>query len=617
MSTPVSPELIRLKRQAAKRFHPDNAIDAEDGARLTRLMQEANAAFDARDEERLRAVFAPPQPPPPQAPPNAWKPRSYPGAQEPTQPPPQQPRAQQTQQQPPKAAQSAQVSESFTAWFWITWGGWSVVCLVVNNPWMIVLGFFASIFIASYLEKFQRAIERTFAKKTPRQATSGQAVPSGPRYPGWHPWFWGTWISCSVLGLAIGQIGKTGTTLNDTATFTGIWYFLGGIPLAFVLAWFRDRIKHWLAAQHTAGSQGKLGHLAGLILFFILVTMLPVMSSPIGVASHVSPSPAPAPGPVKVVPSHIVQGDIENGYIQGIIQTVGKNFLFATDRKYANPPKGTAVDMSFEVGPTGYHNAASIIKSSGDGGLDWACTQAVNNSPSFGYLPASAKGGNLLITYKCVFNESDSITKVVLIPAASTPPVAFSHAPPKPITSKQAFDGKFLAEGVGGVFTGTVHNNGGLDANITVVLTRQRTGALVGYFSVSAPLYGSGPLNGATVDNGLDFTVSPREYPYKLNFKGLFTGPASMRGTYTVSNGQGGTFTMHASDPAALQGRDRDTQMAEYETKSRALIQMLFETWPTASAPVGVSALAEVTVNGNGAPAGQATLVTPSGWGSG
>jgi hypothetical protein len=51
-----------LKRQAVKRFHPDNAIDAEDEVRLTGLMQEANAAFDARDEARLRSVFLPTHP---------------------------------------------------------------------------------------------------------------------------------------------------------------------------------------------------------------------------------------------------------------------------------------------------------------------------------------------------------------------------------------------------------------------------------------------------------------------------------------------------------------------------------------------------------------------------
>ena len=256
---------------------------------------------------------------------------------------------QQAQQQPPQAApQAAQpaqtVSASFKAWFWITWGGWSVVCLVLNSGWMIIVGLFASLFIAKYLVKVQRAIERKLAKKTSPQPM-GQAVPSGPRYPLSQPWFWGTWTTCGLLGLAVGQIGKTGTTLNDTAALTGILYFLGGIPLAFVLAWYRDPIKQWLAVQHAAGSQSKFGTLAVIVVVFVFVTLIPVM------VTLVTSTPVTAPPPVKVTPRHIVQGDIENNYMQGVIQTVGRNFTFAADRKYANPPKGAAVDMSFQIGP--------------------------------------------------------------------------------------------------------------------------------------------------------------------------------------------------------------------------------------------------------------------------
>ncbi len=731
MSTQTpSPELIRLKKQAIKRFHPDNAVDKEDEIRLTRLMQEANAAFDARDEERLRAVFAPPQPAPPQPPPNAWGPRTYPGAQQ----------AQQTTAQaPPQAAtqpaQPAQVSTSFKAWFWITWGGWSVVCLVLNNGWMIVVGLFASLFIANYLVKIQRFIERTFGKKTPpQQAAAGQAVPSGPQYPGWHPWFWGTWITCGLLGLAIGQIGKTGTTLNDTATLTGIWYFLGGIPLAFILAWYRDRIKQWLAAQHAAGPQGHLGKLVAFIAVFIFLTMIPVMDMPIGVTSRTSSSPAPASTTSAPAPAanRIVTGDAENNYAQGIIRAVGSKFAFK-DLGEPMPPKGAAVEMKFQIGPTGYPNAASVVTSSGYRALDWSCTQAVDHVGNFGSLPASANGGNISVFYRCVYNEPDTITKIAVVPVASSTAMPFEQKfgwyvesvktkvaqnwylkevaesvpggstvyvqflidrnghssnvslhtssswnsldqsclnavkrvdtfgplpagykekslnvlyhctyPGRSSTSGEAsgHGASVLPESTSiaakplasqewhGTYTGTVHNNNiGLDADISVILAKPINAAIIGYFNVKPPLYGSGPLTGTNVTNdAIEFHVVPAQRRgFELDFKGRRTGPGTITGTYTVSSGQTGTFTMYlqstqigsAQEPEPFdngisQGA-RDTEMTEYDTKTRGLIQRFFETWPTAFAPVGTFALADVTVKNDGTP-GQARLVATSRW---
>jgi hypothetical protein len=721
-----SPELIRLKKQAVKRFHPDNAVDKEDEIRLTRLMQEANAAFDARDEERLRAVFAPPQPAPPQPPPNAWGPRTYPGAQQTTQAPPQ------------AAAQPAQtgpakMSTSFKAWFWITWGGWSVVCLVLNNGWMIVVGLFASLFIANTLVKVQRSIERRFAKKTPPQWV-GQAAPSGPRYPGWHPWFWGTWIICGLMGLAIGQIGKTGTTLNDTATLTGIWYFLGGIPLAFFLAWYRDRIKQWLAAQHVAGLQGHLVKLAAAVAVFILLTMIPIMATPIGVTSRTSSSAGPASMTSAPAANRIVTGDAENGYAQGIIRAVGSKFAFK-DLGEPMPPKGAAVEMKFQIGPTGFANAASVVTSSGYRALDWSCTQAVDHVGNFGILPAIANDGNILVSYRCVYNEPDSITKIAVVPVASStaPPfeqkfgwyvesvktkvaqkwylkeVAESvpggstvyvqflidrngHSSnvslhtssswnsldqsclnavkrvdtfgPLPSDYKEkslnvlyhcTFPGRSSISGEAsghgasvlpesasiaakplvsqewhGTYTGTVHNNNmGLDADISVTLAKPINAAINGYFNVNPPLYGSGPLTGTNVtSDAIEFHVVPAQRRgFELHFKGRRTGSGTIGGTYTVSSGQTGTFTMHLKSTAVGSAQEpesfdngvsqeaRDTELSEYDTKTRALIQRFFETWPTALAlaPVGTFALADVTVRNDGTP-GQATLVTTSRW---
>jgi hypothetical protein len=53
-----SPELKRLYREAAKRVHPDTAIDEKDRARRERLMKEVNAAYVAGDEDALQRILA-------------------------------------------------------------------------------------------------------------------------------------------------------------------------------------------------------------------------------------------------------------------------------------------------------------------------------------------------------------------------------------------------------------------------------------------------------------------------------------------------------------------------------------------------------------------------------
>ena len=174
-------------------------------------------------------------------------------------------------------------------------------------------------------------------------------------------------------------------------------------------------------------------------------------------------------------------------------------------------------------------------------GLDWACTQAVDKSSSFGDLPSSTKGGNILVSYRCVFNEPDVITKVTIIPASPNTPKPATVAP-----TSETWDG---------LYTGTVHNNSGVDANITVII-KQSTAAITGYFSVKDPLYGSGPLSGATVaDGGIKFHVVPTSPTgYEMDFKGRPAGRGVMKisGTYTVTNGQSGTFTMGKSGASNL-----------------------------------------------------------------
>src|ERR1700735_772396 len=60
MGTP-SPELKQLWIRVLKRVHPDLAIDEQDRVRCERLTKLANEAYQAGDEEALRAVLRPSQ----------------------------------------------------------------------------------------------------------------------------------------------------------------------------------------------------------------------------------------------------------------------------------------------------------------------------------------------------------------------------------------------------------------------------------------------------------------------------------------------------------------------------------------------------------------------------
>lgn len=53
----ASAELKNLFRETAKRIHPDFCSDAGDLERRTRLMAEANRAYEAGDEEKLRQIL--------------------------------------------------------------------------------------------------------------------------------------------------------------------------------------------------------------------------------------------------------------------------------------------------------------------------------------------------------------------------------------------------------------------------------------------------------------------------------------------------------------------------------------------------------------------------------
>src|SRR5271156_4458091 len=104
MDTP-SPELKQLWIRVLKRVHPDLAIDEQDRVRCERLTKLANEAYQAGDEEALRAVLRPSQ-------------QAYTGSrqgQKASPPPPAEPRVQHGSPAPNRSAK-----RSFKSWFWLS-----------------------------------------------------------------------------------------------------------------------------------------------------------------------------------------------------------------------------------------------------------------------------------------------------------------------------------------------------------------------------------------------------------------------------------------------------------------------------------------------------------------
>jgi TonB C terminal len=111
MGTP-SPELKQLWIRVLKRVHPDLAIDEQDRVRCERLTKLANEAYQAGDEEALRAVLRPSQPV------KARAPKAYAGSrqgQKVSPPPPAEPRVQQGSPAPNHSPK-----RSFKSWFWLS-----------------------------------------------------------------------------------------------------------------------------------------------------------------------------------------------------------------------------------------------------------------------------------------------------------------------------------------------------------------------------------------------------------------------------------------------------------------------------------------------------------------
>jgi hypothetical protein len=111
MGTP-SPELKQLWIRVLKRVHPDLAIDEQDRVRCERLTKLANAAYQAGDEEALRAVLRPSQPA------NAGARQAYTRSrhgQKVSPPPPAKPKVQQGSPAP-----NLSPKRSFISWFWLS-----------------------------------------------------------------------------------------------------------------------------------------------------------------------------------------------------------------------------------------------------------------------------------------------------------------------------------------------------------------------------------------------------------------------------------------------------------------------------------------------------------------
>jgi len=104
-------------------------------------------------------------------------------------------------------------------------------------------------------------------------------------------------------------------------------------------------------------------------------------------------------------------------------------------------------------------------------------------------------------------------------------------------------------------YTGTIHNNGGMNTSMTLTSVVQNGSNFSGYFTVGPELLGNGPFNGTVNAKGyLQFTVQG----YRGNAPLLFTGSVQSNGDLSgdycsvdnaghCSPGAGGSGTWHVS----------------------------------------------------------------------
>jgi hypothetical protein len=383
MGTP-SPELKQLWIRVLKRVHPDLAIDEQDRVRCERLTKLANKAYQAGDEEALRAVLRPSRPT------NAGAPRAYTGlrqGQKVSPPPPAEPRVQQAS---PASNRSPQ--RSFQSWLWLSnvppltafsfkrlfpvaiavviliWRGFSFYAAttsrhaVTNSP---------TAQVDSIKAPIQAHVEAPYAGvRQPRPSKSYGDLIQNEISQNLDP--------STVVDPTVGASRESSPTKVSLFTTSGHPSLDSSC---------QDSVpKVGTFAPSEWGSKDSLN-----VVYDCSHKLQDHQQEPFKISSPVATS---------VEPSHL--------YMKQMRERLSQSFS-NYERVDANVPPGNSAEMWFDVNRDGSLSNVRVGKPSGWDSLDYACMRAVQRTETVGALPEDYKLRALPATFACTYTGSNAL----------------------------------------------------------------------------------------------------------------------------------------------------------------------------------------------------------------
>jgi hypothetical protein len=373
MGTP-SPDLKQLWIRVLKRIHPDLAIDEQDRVRCERLTKLANEAYQAGDEEALRAVLRPSQPA------NAGAPQASTGSrreQKVSPPPSAEPRVRQGSPAPNRYPK-----RTLKSWFWF-WNFPPVTAFSFEHLLPVTIAVVILIWAGfSYYSVTTAQVESAVA---PTQAHV-EVHDAGIWQPG------PAKSSGDVTQNQISQNLKPSTVFDtnggasrDSTPATLSLFKTSGHP-SLDPACLNSTPKVGTVGPSEWGREPSLNVVDGC--------------SPKLQDQQQAPFKTSQPVVNSVEPSHLYMEQMRERLYQSF-----SNY----EHVDANVPPGNSAEMWFDVNRDGSLSNVRVGKPSGWDSLDYACARAVERTETVGALPEDYTPRALPATFACTFTGSKAL----------------------------------------------------------------------------------------------------------------------------------------------------------------------------------------------------------------
>jgi hypothetical protein len=382
MGTP-SPELKQLWIRVLKRVHPDLAIDEQDRVRCERLTKLANEAYQAGDEEALRAVLRPSKPA------NARAPMACTGPRQGQKVPPRAPAEPRVQQVSPAPNRSPK--RSFKSWLWLsnvpplTAFSFKQLLPVAIAAVILIWGGFSLYSVTTSRHAVTNSpTAQVHSVKAPIQAHL--KVPDGIRQP--HPpKSYGELIQNQISqNLNPSTVVDTTVGASRESSPTKVSLFTTSGHPALDSSCLNSVPKAGTFGRSEWGSKQSLNVVDDCSHKLQDDQQAPLKASP--------------PVANSVEPSHLYMEQMRERLYQSF-----SNY----ERVDANVPPGNSAEMWFDVNRDGSLSNVRVGKPSGWDSLDYACVRAVQRTGTVGALPEDYKLRALPATFACTYTGSNAL----------------------------------------------------------------------------------------------------------------------------------------------------------------------------------------------------------------